>query len=206
MNSSDLPLALFTAEDGTTRLEIRLQDDSLWLTQRQIAALYEKSPPTINEHLKNIYEEGELKPEATIRKFRIVVREGARDVERLLDHYNLEVVLAVGYRVRSNRGTQFRQWAIHGHTAAELICERADSNKPNMGLTSWSGGWVSKKDVSVAKNYLSQDERSDLNRIVTMYLDFSEKRQIEQSREPSDFDQFVAATNAIQNKKTGPEE
>ena len=343
MNSSDLPLALFTSEDGTTRLEIRLQDDSLWLTQRQIAVLYEKSPPTINEHLKNIYEDGELKPEATIRKFRIVAREGARDVERLLDHYNLEAVLAVGYRVRSNRGTQFRQWAtqvlqeyllkgfamdderlknpdrdlkadyfdellerirdiraserrfyqkitdiyatavdynpsapitqqffatvqnklhwaIHGHTAAELISERADSNKPNMGLTSWSGGRVSKKDVSVAKNYLSQDELSDLNRIVTMYLDFAEnqarrrnamsmeqwadkldaflafndhdvlkdagkvsqkvarelaeqeydkfaeKRQIEQSREPSDFDQFVAATNAIQNKKTDPEE
>lgn len=101
MNESDLPLALFTSTDGKTRIEIRLQDDSLWLTQRQIAALYEKSPPTVNEQLKNIYEAGELTPEATIRKYRTVAREGSRDVERLLDHYNLEAVLAVGYRVNS---------------------------------------------------------------------------------------------------------
>lgn len=87
MNESDLPLALFTSADGKTRIEIRLQDDSLWLTQRQIAALYEKSPSTVNEHLKNIYEEGELTPETTIRKFRTVALEGSRDVERLLDHY-----------------------------------------------------------------------------------------------------------------------
>lgn len=107
MTSNDLPLALFTSVDGKTRIEIRLQDDSLWLTQRQIAALYEKTPPTINEHLKNIFEEGELQPEATIRKFRTVALEGTRDVERLLDHYNLEAVLAVGYRVRSNWGLDY---------------------------------------------------------------------------------------------------
>ncbi|WP_016956257.1 virulence RhuM family protein [Catenovulum agarivorans] len=258
------PLALFTSEDGKIRLQLKLEQDqsgepTLWLTQKQIAELYEKSSPTINEHLKNIYAEGELEPDSTIRKFRIVAREGARDVERLLDHYNLEAVLAVGYRVRSNRGTQFRKWAtqilkeylikgfamdderlknpdkdlsadyfdellerirdiraserrfyqkitdiyatatdynsqaqisqqffasvqnklhwaIHGNTAAELIVKRADSSQPNMGLTNWSGKQVRKQDVSVAKNYLTNEELTALNRIVTMYLDYAENQ------------------------------
>jgi len=251
------PLAMFTSNDGKTRLQIRMQEGSLWLTQKQIADLFKRSTPTINEHLKNIYDEGELEPDSTIRKFRIVALEGAREVERLLDHYNLEAVLSVGYRVRSSRGTQFRQWAnqvlkeflikgfamdderlknpdkdlssdyfdellerirdiraserrfyqkitdiyatasdynknapesqsffatvqnklhwaIHGHTAAELVKERANSDQPNMGLKSWSGKQVTKKDVSVAKNYLAQDELSELNQIVTMYLDFAD--------------------------------
>ena len=251
------PLAMFTSNDGKTRLQIRMQEDSLWLTQKQIADLFERSTPTINEHLKNIYEEGELEPDSTIRKFRIVALEGAREVERLLDHYNLEAVLSVGYRVRSSRGTQFRQWgnqvlkeflikgfamdderlknpdkdlssdyfdellerirdiraserrfyqkitdiyatasdynknapesqsffatvqnklhwAIHGHTAAELVKERANSELSNMGLKSWGGERVTKKDVSVAKNYLTQEELSELNQIVTMYLDFAD--------------------------------
>lgn len=259
MNNNPQPLALFTSSDGQVRLQLKLVEQSLWLTQRQIAELFEKSPPTINEHLKNIYDEGELDPAATIRKFRTVALEGTRDVERLLDHYNLEAVLAVGYRVRSSRGTQFRQWAtqvlkeylikgfamdderlknpdkdmigdyfdellerirdiraserrfyqkitdiyatasdynaqaplsqqffatvqnklhwaIHGHTAAELVAERADSSKPNMGLNSWSGSRVTKQDVPVAKNYLNQDELNRLNRIVTMYLDYAENQ------------------------------
>ena len=109
MPLTDLPMALFTSEDGQVRLQLKLMDESLWLTQRQLADLYEKSPKTISEHINNIYIDGELEPDATIRKFRTVAREGTRDVERLLDHYNLDAVLAVGYRVRSNRGTQFRQ-------------------------------------------------------------------------------------------------
>ena len=104
-------IALYNTEDGQVHLDVRLQDENLWLSQRQLADLFERSVKTINEHLQNIYEEGELTPETTIRKFRIVQPEGTRDVERLVDHYNLDAVLAVGYRVRSNRGTQFRQWA-----------------------------------------------------------------------------------------------
>lgn len=258
------PLALFTSEDGKIRLQLKLEQDqsgepTLWLTQKQIAELYEKSPKTISEHLNNIYEDAELEPDVTIRKFRIVAREGARDVERLLDHYNLDAVLAVGYRVRSNRGTQFRKWAtqilkeyllkgfamdderlknpdkdlsadyfdellerirdiraserrfyqkitdiyatatdynsqaqvsqqffasvqnklhwaIHGNTAAELIVKRADSSQLNMGLTHCSGKQVRKQDVSVAKNYLTNEELTALNRIVTMYLDYAENQ------------------------------
>jgi hypothetical protein len=259
MNNTPLPMALFTSEDGQIRLQLRLMDGSLWLAQRQIAELYEKSPKTISEHINNIYDEGELEPDSTIRKLRTVALEGTREVERLLDHYNLEAVLAVGYRVRSSRGTQFRQWAtqilkeylikgfamdderlkdpsrdvvgdyfdellerirdirsserrfyqkitdiyatasdynskapaskaffatvqnklhwaIHGHTAAELISKRANSDQANMGLTSWKGSKISKIDVSVAKNYLAQEELNNLNRIVTMYLDYAESQ------------------------------
>ena len=102
---------LFQAENAQTRVQVRLIDGVLWLTQRQMAELFEKDVRTVNEHLKNVYADGELNPHATVRKFRIVAREGARDIERLVDHYNLDAVLHVGYRVRSPRGAQFRQWA-----------------------------------------------------------------------------------------------
>ncbi|WP_434110723.1 virulence RhuM family protein [Methylocaldum sp. GT1TLB] len=224
-----------------------------------MAELFQKDVRTINEHLQNIYEEQELDPEATIRKFRIVRQEGNRKVSRNIDHYNLDAILAVGYRVRSVRGTQFRRWAterlreylvkgftldderlknppvagsgvpdyfdellerirdirsserrmylrvreifsmaadyspslaettrffrviqnkLHfaatGKTAGEIIRERADATKPNMGLTSWKSGSVQKADVTIAKNYLREHEISELNRIVVMWLDFAE--------------------------------
>ncbi|MEO7993273.1 MAG: virulence RhuM family protein [bacterium] len=246
-------------QDGTLNLQVRLDGATVWLSQKEIAELYQVSLKTVNEHLLNVFAEQELDPGATIRKFRIVQREGNRKVARLVDHYNLEAILAVGYRVRSPRGTQFRQWATarlgellvkgftldderikagrtigqdyfdellarirdiraserlfyqkvtdiyatsidydshssesreffkivqnklhfaaHGHTAAEVIQERADSSRPNMGLTTWKNaprGPVRKADVTVAKNYLQQEEIAELNRIVTMYLDFAE--------------------------------
>ncbi|QSZ68337.1 hydroxyacid dehydrogenase [Methanofollis aquaemaris] len=250
---------LYQTEGGETRVQVRLFEGTVWLTQRLISELYQKSVKTINEHIKNIYEEGELDPQATIRKFRIVQQEGDRRVERLVDFYNLDMILAVGYRVRSHRGTQFRQWAtkqlreyvvkgfvldderlkeaggigadyfdellerirdiraserrfyqkitdiyatsvdydskhpmtieffktvqnkmhwaIHGHTAAETIFLRADGSKPHMGLTTWKsgpGGRIQKADVGVAKNYLTEEEISNLNLIVNQYLDFAE--------------------------------
>jgi len=253
-------ILLYPAEDGKLRFQVRLHDGSIWVTQRHIAELYDKDKRTINEHINNIFEEGELQPEATVRKFRIVQTEGRREVERLIDHYNLEMIIAVGYRVRSKRGTQFRQWAterlkeyvvkgftmdderlkegknlgqdyfdellerirdiraserrfyqkitdiyaqcsvdydphaevtqefyatvqnklhwaIHGHTAAELIAERADADKLNMGLQTWKNapkGKVRKGDVATAKNYLTETELKELNRIVVMYLDYAE--------------------------------
>jgi hypothetical protein len=231
----------------------------LWLSQALIASLFGKDVRTVSEHLRQIYKEGELDPARTIRRFRIVRTEGGRRVARLIDHYSLDAILAVGYRVRSPRGTQFRQWAtarlseflvkgfaldderlkhppapgsatpdyfdellerirdirasearmylrvreifalaadydparpdvaaffkviqnkLHfaatGKTAAELIADRADHARPNMGLTSWTGGRVGKTDVTVAKNYLDADEIGELNRIVVMWLDFAE--------------------------------
>jgi hypothetical protein len=252
-------ILLYQTEDGRTRVECRFQEETLWLTQALLAELFEKDVRTINEHLQNIFEEGELDPAATIRKFRIVRHEGNREVGRLIEHYSLDAILAVGYRVRSPRGTKFRRWAterlreflvkgftmdderlknppvegsgvpdyfdellerirdiraserrmylrvkeifafaadydatqpstieffkiiqnkLHfaatGQTAAELIARRADHSLPNMGLSTWKGGAVRKHDVTVAKNYLKEDEIRELNRIVTMWLDFAE--------------------------------
>lgn len=249
-------LILYQTEDGKTRLEVRLQDDTVWLTQKMMADLFQVAVPTINEHIKNIYAEGELVSGATIREFLIVQKEGTREVSRSVDFYNLEIIVAVGFRVRSPRGTQFRKWAIDrlneymvkgftmdderlkagvnigsdyfddmlerirdirssekrfyqkirdiyklavdydpqaeetleffsivqnklhfaisGRTAAEIIYERANAKKPNMGLTSWKGAKVRRQDVTIAKNYLNEKEIEGLNRIVTMYLDYAE--------------------------------
>ena len=246
----------YQTDDAKSRIQLRLHDGNVWLTQRQLSDLYQVSLPTVNEHLATIYDEGELSPEATIRKFRIVQSEGNRQVSRLVDHYRLEAILSIGYRVRSQRGVQFRRWAtsqlqellvkgfvmdderlkegrhlgtdyfdellerirdirasekrfyqkirdlyklsidydkdsdetqlffqivqnklhfaITGKTAAEIIEQRADSTQPNMGLTAWKGSKVRKADVTIAKNYLSQSEIDELNRIVVMYLDYAE--------------------------------
>ncbi len=270
---------LFQTENAQTRVQVRLMDGVLWLTQRQMAELYDKDVRTVSEHLKNVYADGELNPDATVRKFRIVAREGARDIERLVDHYNLDAVLHVGYRVRSPRGAQFRQWATetlktylvkgfvldddrfkrgadagyfedllarirdirssekvfwrkvldiyatsvdydaraesskqffatiqnklhwatHGHTAAELIALRADVDQPHMGLMTWAaapqGGALRKADVSVAKNYLSEDELVVLNRIVTAYLEFAELQALD--RKPMTMVEWIAKLDAF---------
>lgn len=250
---------LLIYQEGDLAVRVRVEGQTVWLPQRLIAELYQVSVKTANEHLVNIYEERELDPEATIRKFRIVQTEGARQVTRLVDHYNLEAILAVGYRVRSHRGTAFRQWAttrlaellakgftldderikagqtiggdyfdellerirdiraserlfyqkitdiyatsvdydpkasvtqtfyatvqnklhwaIHGQTAAELIRNRADAARPNMGLTTWKNaphGPIRKGDVATAKNFLGEEELRELNRVVSMYLDYAE--------------------------------
>lgn len=250
---------IFASGDGRVRVECRFESDTIWLSQAAMADLYGKDVRTINEHLINIFSDGEIDQHSTIRKFRIVRQEGKRQVSREIEHYNLEAILAVGYRVRSSRGIQFRQWAtqtlqeylvkgfvmdderlknppvgssavpdyfdemlerirdiraserrvylrvreifalaadyqpslkettqffqtiqnkLHfactGLTAAELIHKRADATQPHMGLTSYKGEEVRKSDVTTAKNYLSQDEVSEINRVVNMWLDFAE--------------------------------
>ena len=252
----DTGIVFYQTEDGKSRIQVRLQDGTVWLSQRLLAELYQVSVRTISEHIINIYSDHEQSPEATIRKFRIVQTEGSRRVERLVDFYSLDMILAIGYRVRSHRGVQFRRWAterlreymvkgfvldderlkgeqafgqdyfdellervrdirasekrfyqkvrdiytlsidydsraestqaflkivqnklhwaITGRTAAELISERADASKPNMGLTSWKGARVRQSDIFVAKNYLLADEIGQLNRLVTMWLDYAE--------------------------------
>jgi hypothetical protein len=271
---------LYETDDGRTRIEVRLEDNTVWLTQRLLAELYQKDVRTVSEHVNNIYAEGELDPGPTIRRFRIVQTEGQRDVTRDVDHYNLDMILAVGYRVRSVRGTQFRRWAtatlreylvkgfvldderlkegrtlgedyfdellerirdiraserrfyqkitdiyatsmdydanaqitrdffatvqnklhwaIHGHTAAEIIHQRADAAKPHMGLTTWKRapkGRIRRADVTVAKNYLDERELSALNRIVTMYLDYAELQA--QSRRPMHMADWVKRLDAF---------
>jgi hypothetical protein len=250
-------IAIYQTEDGRSRIQVRIADETVWLSQRLLAELYRVGVNTINYHIKSIYEDGELSPGATIRQYRIVQTEGGRQVERPVGHYNLDMILAVGYRVRSPRGVQFRQWATErlreylikgftldddrlkgrdrladhfdellarireirasekrvyqrireifalaadylegeqetqvffalmqhkmhyaatGMTAAEIVRRRADADKPNMGLTAWSGSRVLKRDVATAKNYLNEKEIDTLNRIVVMFLDQAEFR------------------------------
>jgi hypothetical protein len=264
MDASDI--ILYTDPQGHVRVEVYFEEETFWLSQKRMAELFGKDVRTINEHLKNIFESGELDPDPTIRKFRIVQMEGNREVSREVDFYNLDAVIAVGYRVNSYQATQFRiwatktlreyiikgfvldddrlkqgqrfgkdyfdellerireiraserrfyqkitdiyaecsidydpkagitqtfyktvqnklHWAITGHTAAELIAKRADATKRNMGLTTWKNapeGKILKSDASIAKNYLSEKEISELNRIVTMYLDYAENQAARQ--------------------------
>lgn len=248
-------IVLYSTEDGRSRLDLKIHGDTAWLSQKEMAELFQVTPANINQHLKNIYEERELSEASTCKKFLIVRTEGNRSTKRNVIHYNLDAILAVGYRVRSPRGVEFRQWAsttlreylvkgfvmnddrlkepawdyfdellerirdirasekrfyqkvrdlfalsqdykddpklaqrffaevqnkllhaVTGHTAAELVVERANPDQPNMGLTNWKGNVVRKCDVTVAKNYLTQDEVAHLNRFVTMFLDYAEDR------------------------------
>lgn len=267
--SDNLPQApqgefvLFQTADGSSRVECRFESDTLWLTQAVMADLYQISPQAITQHVKAVYEEGELDQHSTCKSYLQVGLEGSRQVSRNKLHYSLPVILAVGYRVRSSRGTQFRKWAtatlqeylvkgfamdderlknppvgdsavpdyfdellerirdiraserrmylrvkdiftlaadyspgnkdttsffqamqnkLHfastGLTAAELISQRVDASKPHAGLTTFKGDEVRKTDVTIAKNYLLEDEIKALNRIVTMWLDFAEDQAL----------------------------
>lgn len=249
-------ILIYQNEKGDTKIDVYFEEDTIWMTQRSMAELYQVDVRTINEHIGNIVMEGELDEESTIRNFRIVRQEGARRVQREIKHYNLDMILAVGYRVRSNVGIHFRRWAsgilteymkkgfvlnderlrnprefgadyfdellerirdirasekrvyqkvkeifalsvdydsksqiaqnffksvqnkleyaATGYTAPELIAQRADASKDNMGLTSFKGTKVRRGDVTVAKNYMTHEEISTLNLIVNMYLDYAE--------------------------------
>lgn len=246
---------IYQAEDGAIKIEVRFEDETVWLSQPLMAELFGTTQQNVSLHLQNIYEEGELQPAATHKEYLSVRREGARDVQRRVLFYNLDAIISVGYRVKSRVATQFRiwatqrlreyivkgfvldderlknpdlpfdyfdellrriqdirtserrfyqkitdvyatsidydptdeaslvffktvqnkmHWAIAGKTAAEIVHARADSAKPNMGLTSWRGPKVRKQDVAIAKNYLSEPELAALNNLVEQYLVFAE--------------------------------
>ena len=245
---------LYQTPDGDSQIEVKLQNDTVWLSLDQMAELFQRNKSTISRHIKNVLEDGELQEEATIANFATVQNEGTRKVERVIAYYNLDMIISVGYRVHSYRGVQFRIWAtkvlkeyivkgfamnddllkragggnyfdellarirdirssekvfyrkvleiyalsidydprvemtqkffktvqnkmhysVHGHTAAEIIYERADAEKDFMGLTTWSGAMPSKPEAEIAKNYLTHEEIKSLNRIVSLYLDFAE--------------------------------
>ena len=245
---------LYQTPDGDSQIEVKLQDDTVWLSLDQMAELFQRNKSTISRHIKNVLEDGELQEEATIANFATVQNEGTRKVERVIAYYNLDMIISVGYRVHSYRGVQFRIWAtkvlkeyivkgfamnddllkragggnyfdellarirdirssekvfyrkvleiyalsidydprvemtqkffktiqnkmhysVHGHTAAEIIYERADAEKDFMGLTTWSGAMPTKPEAEIAKNYLTHEEIKSLNRIVSLYLDFAE--------------------------------
>lgn len=249
-------ILLYQSEDGITKIDVRLENETVWLTQKSMAELFQTTVPNINMHLKNIFDEGELHPGATIKDFLIVRFEGSREVSRKIDFYNLDAIISVGYRIKSHVATRFRiwatqrlkeyivkgfalddermkaagqiryfdelqerirdirsserifyqkvkdiftlsidydaqstqakeffatiqnklHWAIHQNTAAELIAGRAKASEKNMGLTSWQGAKIRKADVVVAKNYLKEDEISQLNLLVEQFLAFAENQ------------------------------
>lgn len=261
IRNSTAEFLIFTGQAEKDHIEVRVAEETVWLMQKLMGVLFEVSVPTINEHLSNLFNQNEISKAATIRNFRTVQKEGNREIARSIEFYNLEAIIAVGFRVNSSRAIQFRQWAmgilrdfalrgyvldkerlkngsffnkayfdnlleeireiraserrfyqkitdiyatamdynaeaeitqaffatvqnklhfaIHGHTVAELIIERADSKKDRMGLTTWKNapqGKILKPDVVVAKNYLTEQELKSLDRFITMYLDYAEDR------------------------------
>lgn len=247
-------IILFQTQSGETKIEVRLSNETVWLTADQMAELFQRNKSTISRHIRNVFDSGELEQTRTVAFFATVQNEGDRKVERSLAYYNLDMIISVGYRVNSHRGVQFRQWATqvlkeymvkgfvlndellknegkgnyfdellarirdirssekvfyrkvleiyalsidydprmsitqqffktvqnkmhfaaHGHTAAEVIYDRADAEKDFMGLTTWRGALPTRHEAEVAKNYLSEEEVDMLNRIVNLYLDFAE--------------------------------
>ncbi|MDR0381118.1 MAG: virulence RhuM family protein [Oscillospiraceae bacterium] len=253
-------IILYQDKNGLTKVSVRFSDEDLWLTQVQMAAVYDTTQQNIDQHIKNIYADGELTPESTYKKFLLVRTEGKRQVNRNIDHYNLDMIIALGYRVQSQIATRFRRWAterlheyiqkgfsmdderlgqggsryfrellqrirdirssernfyqqvtdiyatatdynpradmtrkffatvqnklhfaVHEHTAAELIYDRVDNEKPLVGMTNFKGDYVTKDDVKIAKNYLSEIELTRLNLLVSQFLDFAEFQALEQN-------------------------
>jgi hypothetical protein len=252
-------IIIFKTDDEKISVDVRFGEETVWLTLDQMAQLFERDKSTISRHIKNVYEEGELEQTATVAKYATVQPEGTRQVERMLEYYSLDVIISVGYRVKSLRGTQFRQWATkrlneyirkgftmdderlkngggryfrellqrirdirssernlyqqvtdiyataidynpktdltreffatvqnkmhyaaHQHTAAEVIYERVDNQKPMVGMTNFRGEYITRDDVRVAKNYLSEKELQVLNLLVSQFLDYAELQAIEE--------------------------
>jgi hypothetical protein len=254
-------ILIYQNQDGNIKIDVRLEEETVWLSQGQLQDLFQKSKATISEHIKNVFEEGELNQEATVRKFRTVQKEGSREVEREIEHYNLDVIISVGYRVKSIQGTQFRiwatqrlkeyiikgftlnddrfksgssmnyfnelqdrireirlsekffyqkikdiyatsidydpkdektiqffkivqnklLWAISQQTAAELIYRRVDATLPLLGMNSFDKIAIKKADISIAKNYLAEEEIKLLGLLVEQYLAFAETMALQQT-------------------------
>ena len=268
-------ILIYQTVDGQTNIEVKIEDDTVWLTQQQMSELFQTSRTNVVEHIKHIYEEGELDEISTCRNFRQVRKEGNREVTRQIPHYNLDMIISLGYRIKSVIATRFRQWATqrlkeymikgftidderlkgngggnywkelldrirdirssekvlyrqvldlyatsvdynphseesvrffkivqnklhyaaHGHTAAEVIYQRADAEKPFMGLTSFSGELPALKDIGIAKNYLEENELKVLNNLVSGYFDLAEINAIE--HKPMYMDDYVKQLDSV---------
>lgn len=268
-------ILIYQTVDGQTNIEVKIEDDTVWLTQQQMSELFQTSRTNVVEHIKHIYEEGELDKISTCRNFRQVRKEGNREVTRQIPHYNLDMIISLGYRIKSVIATRFRQWATqrlkeymikgftidderlkgngggnywkelldrirdirssekvlyrqvldlyatsvdynphseesvrffkivqnklhyaaHGHTTAEVIYQRADAEKPFMGLTSFSGELPALKDIGIAKNYLEENELKVLNNLVSGYFDLAEINAIE--HKPMYMDDYVKQLDSV---------
>ena len=268
-------ILIYQTDDGQTNIEVKIEDDTVWLTQQQMSELFQTSRTNVVEHIKHFYEEGELDEISTCRNFRQVRKEGNREVTRQIPHYNLDMIISLGYRIKSVIATRFRQWATqrlkeymikgftidderlkgngggnywkelldrirdirssekvlyrqvldlyatsvdynphseesvrffkivqnklhyaaHGHTAAEVIYQRADAEKPFMGLTSFAGELPALKDIGIAKNYLEENELKVLNNLVSGYFDLAEINAIE--HKPMYMDDYVKQLDSV---------
>ena len=268
-------ILIYQTDDGQTNIEVKIEDDTVWLTQQQMSELFQTSRTNVVEHIKHIYEERELDEISTCRNFRQVRKEGNREVTRQIPHYNLDMIISLGYRIKSVIATRFRQWATkrlkeymikgftidderlkgngggnywkelldrirdirssekvlyrqvldlyatsvdynphseesvrffkivqnklhyaaHGHTAAEVIYQRADAEKPFMGLTSFAGELPALKDIGIAKNYLEENELKVLNNLVSGYFDLAEINAIE--HKPMYMDDYVKQLDSV---------
>ena len=274
MDKKNGHIVIFKTEDGKISVDARFAAETVWLSLDQMAMLFERDKSTISRHVKNVFEEGELQPEATVAKIATVQREGNRNVERQVEYYNLDVIISVGYRVKSQRGTQFRIWATkrlneyirkgftldderlkngagryfrellqrvrdirssernlyqqvtdiyataidynpsaeithsffatvqnkmhyaaHHHTAAEIIYNRVDADKPFVGMTNFKGNYVTREDVTIAKNYLSDRELQTLNLLVSQFLDYAELQALEEK--PMTMNDWIGALDTI---------
>jgi hypothetical protein len=270
MNKQDNSIILYQDENGVTNVNVRFSDEDVWLTQNQIAEIYDTTQPNISMHIDGILKDGELPVEATHKKFLLVQAEGKRQVKREISHYNLDMIIAIGYRVQSQIATRFRRWAtqrlheyiqkgftldderlkqggnryfrellqrsrdirssernfyqkvtdiyataidydprsnmtkkffatvqnklhfaVHYHTAAELIHDRVDSDKPLVGMTNFKGDYITKDDVKIAKNYLSEQELSQLNLLVSAFLDLAEFQAVQE--QPMSMSDWIAS-------------
>ena len=167
---------IYQTKEGQTHIEARLENETIWLNQKQLSQLFQTTTPNINMHIKNILNEGELDHNSVIKLF---LTTASDHKEYQTKYYNLDMIISLGYRVKSAIATHFRIWATHGKTAAEIIYERADATKPNMGMTTWLGDAMRLNETEIAKNYLTQHELDVLNRIVSMYLEFAELQALE---------------------------
>ena len=256
---NDNNVLIYQDDNGITKVSVRFSEEDIWVTQQQLAEVYGTTQQNISQHIDGIYKDGELMPGATNKKFLLVRTEGARQVKRNIDHYNLDIIIAIGYRVQSQVATRFRRWAterlheyiqkgftmdddrlkqggsryfrellqrirdirssernfyqqvtdiyatatdydprsdltrvffatvqnklhyaVHEHTAAEVIYDRVDNEKPLVGMTNFKGDYITKDDVKIAKNYLSEIELQRLNLLVSQFLDFAELQALEQ--------------------------
>ena len=277
---NDNNMIIYQDENGVTKVSVRFSDEDIWLTQNQIAEIYDTTQQNISQHIDGIYKDGELDFEATNKKFLLVRFEGTRQVKRNIDHYNLDMIIALGYRVQSQVATRFRRWAtdrlheyiqkgfamdderlkqggsryfrellqrirdirssernfyqqvtdiyatatdydprsdltkkffatvqnklhfaVHEHTAAEVIYERVDNEKPLVGMTNFKGDYITKDDVKIAKNYLSEIELQRLNLLVSQFLDYAEFQALEQI--PMSMEDWIKALDnqIISNKR-----
>ena len=182
MQKNENNMIIYQDEDGITKVSVKFSDEDIWLTQNQIAEIYKTTQENISMHINHIYKDGELTKDSTNKKFLLVQTEGNRQVKRNIDHYNLDMIIALGYRVQSQVATVQNKlhYAVHDHTAAELIYERVDNEKPFVGMTNFKGDYVTVDDVKIAKNYLSEIELQRLNLLVSQFLDFAEFQALEQ--------------------------